>query len=133
MKYLKQFAIILAVTCVGEFLYYFLPLPVPASIYGLVLMFVLLVTGVIKLEQVDSAGTFLIDIMSVMFIPAGVGLITAFDELRPILIPVLIITVVTTFFVMGVTGKVTDFVIFHSKKKTEETSKSAEHTGKEED
>ena len=45
MKYIRQLAIILAVTCVGEFLKSILPFPVPASIYGLVLMLLLLVTG----------------------------------------------------------------------------------------
>ena len=39
MKYVKEFGIILIVSLVGELLNYFLPLPVPASIYGLVLMF----------------------------------------------------------------------------------------------
>lgn len=115
MKYMKQLAIILTVTCIGEFLNHFIPLPIPASIYGLVLMLILLITRVVKIEQVDATGTFLVEIMPMMFIPAGVGLMTSFDELRPILIPVLIITVVTTFLVMAVTGKVTDFVIFHSK------------------
>lgn len=111
MKYMKQIAIIFGVTCIGEFLNYFLPLPVPASIYGLILMLVLLVTHVIKIEHVDEVGTFLVEIMPMMFIPAGVGLVTSFGQLRPVLFPVLVITVVTTFLVMAVTGKVTDAVI----------------------
>lgn len=111
MKYMKQIAIIFGVTCIGEFLNYFLPLPVPASIYGLILMLVLLVTHVVKIEHVDAVGTFLVEIMPMMFIPAGVGLVTSFEQLRPVLIPVLVITVVTTFLVMAVTGKVTDAVI----------------------
>ena len=111
MKYMKQIAIIFGVTCIGEFLNYFLPLPVPASIYGLILMLVLLVTHVIKIEHVDAVGTFLVEIMPMMFIPAGVGLVTSFEKLRPVLFPVLVITVVTTFLVMAVTGKVTDAVI----------------------
>ena len=107
MKYMKQIAIIFGVTCIGEFLNYFLPLPVPASIYGLILMLVLLV----KIEHVDAVGTLLVEIMPMMFIPAGVGLVTSFEQLRPVLFPVLVITVVTTFLVMAVTGKVTDAVI----------------------
>ena len=116
MKYLKEFAIILAVTCVGEVLKFLLPLPVPASIYGLVLMLVLLISGVVKLDAVQSTASFLIEIMPVMFIPAGVGLLTAWPSLRSVLLPVLVITVVTTFIVMAVTGKVTDFMIGRSKK-----------------
>jgi len=117
MRYLKQFAIILAVPCVGELLNYFLPLPIPASIYGLVLMLVLLVTKVVKLESVDETGTFLVEIMPVMFIPAGVGLMTSFGQLRDMLVPLLVITVAVTFLVIAVTGKVTDFVISRLQKK----------------
>ena len=92
MKYLRQFGIILAVTCAGEVMKYFIPLPIPGSIYGLILMFVLLLTKVIKVDHVKETGEFLIEIM-------------------PLLVPLLVITVVSTFVVMIVTGKVTDFLI----------------------
>ena len=111
VKYLRQFGIILAVTCVGEIMKYFIPLPIPGSIYGLILMFVLLLTKVIKVEHVKETGEFLIEIMPLMFIPAGVGLITSWSQLQPFLVPLLVITVVSTFVVMIVTGKVTDFLI----------------------
>ena len=111
MKYLRQFGIILAVTCVGEIMKYFIPLPIPGSIYGLILMFVLLLTKVIKVEHVKETGEFLIEIMPLMFIPAGVGLIPSWSQLQPFLVPLLVITVVSTFVVMIVTGKVTDFLI----------------------
>ena len=115
VKYLRQFGIILAVTCVGEIMKYFIPLPIPGSIYGLILMFVLLLAKVIKVEHVKETGEFLIEIMPLMFIPAGVGLITSWSQLQPFLVPLLVITVVSTFVVMIVTGKVTDFI----KKKKE--------------
>ena len=111
MKYLRQFGIILAVTCVGEIMKYFIPLPIPGSIYGLILMFVLLLLRVIKVEHVKETGEFLIEIMPLMFIPAGVGLITSWEQLQSFLVPLLVITVVSTFVVMIVTGKVTDFLI----------------------
>lgn len=111
MKYLKQFAVILTMTFLGEVLHLLLLLPVPASIYGMVLLLISLMTGIIKLEQVRETGTFLIEIMPIMFIPAGVGLLDSWSSLRPILIPVLVITVVSTIFVMGISGKVTQFVI----------------------
>ena len=111
MKYLRQFGIILAVTCVGEIMKYFIPLPIPGSIYGLILMFVLLLAKVIKVEHVKETGEFLIEIMPLMFIQAGVGLITSGSQLQPFLVPLLVITVVSTFVVMIVTGKVTDFLI----------------------
>lgn len=72
MKYLKQFLIILVISLIGELLNKLLPLPVPASIYGMVILFIGLLSGVIKLSSVKEAGSFLIEIMPVMFIPAGV-------------------------------------------------------------
>ena len=68
MKYFKQFGWIMIVTCIGEIMKYYIPLPIPASIYGLALMMALLMTGVVKIEKVYQAGTFLIEIMSLMFI-----------------------------------------------------------------
>ena len=77
MKYVQQFSIILLISVIGEILKTFLPLPVPASVYGLVIMLVALLTGILKLDQVKGAADFLVEIMPVMFVPAGAGLITA--------------------------------------------------------
>ena len=74
MKYIRQFFIILLFCFLGEFLKYLIPLPIPTSIYGLILMLTALLTGILKVDQVDETAVFLIDIMPVMFIPAGVGL-----------------------------------------------------------
>lgn len=111
MKYVRQFWIILLISAVGEALHTLLPLPVPASVYGLVLMLGALMSGVLKLEQVEKTADFLVEIMPLMFIPAGVGLLTSWDVLRPVFVPVTVITVITTVVVMVVTGRVTQFVI----------------------
>ena len=111
MKYIRQFGIILLLSTLGEVLHALLPLPVPASVYGLVLMLGALISGILKLEQVKEAAEFLIEIMPVMFIPAGVGLLTAWGALKPVWFPISVITVVTTVIVMVVTGHVTQFVI----------------------
>ena len=66
MKHLRQFLIILLFSFLGEGLKALLPLPVPASIYGLVLLFAALELGIIKLSAVEDAGKFLIEIMPVM-------------------------------------------------------------------
>ena len=91
MKYLKQFGIILFVSLLGELLRMLIPLPIPASVYGLVLMLILLMTGIIKLQQIKEVSAFLIEIMPVMFIPAGVGLLESWPSLRPVWIPVVFI------------------------------------------
>ncbi|MCR5580185.1 MAG: CidA/LrgA family protein [Pseudobutyrivibrio sp.] len=116
MKYLKQFLIILAVSLLGEILKATLPLPIPASIYGMVFMFIFLLTGIIKLDQVREAGKFMIEIMPVMFIPAGVGLMTSWKVLEPVLIPVSVITVITIFTVMAATGLISQWIIRKDKK-----------------
>lgn len=117
MKFLRQFIIILVISFIGELLKYILPLPVPASIYGMVILFVGLLTGLIKLENVREAGRFLIEIMPVMFIPAGVGLMASWGVLSPILVPVAAITVVALITVMAVTGRLAQMIIRFDKKK----------------
>lgn len=120
MKFLKQFFIILMISFIGEVLNQLLPLPIPASIYGMVLLFLLLFIGVIKLEDVKDTGKFLIEIMPVMFIPAGVGLMSSWGVLKPVLVPVSIITIISLILVMAVGGHVTQYIIKHSKKDKED-------------
>lgn len=122
MKYMRQFGVILAVTCAGELIKYLLPLPVPGSIYGLLLMLLLLMTGAVKTEHVKETGEFLIEIMPLMFIPAGVGLVTSWEQLQPILLPVCVITVISTFVVMVAAGKTTDFLMRRRKGAGEDES-----------
>ncbi|MEI3244800.1 MAG: CidA/LrgA family protein [Lachnospiraceae bacterium] len=126
MKYVKQFVIIIAISFIGEFLKYVLPLPVPASIYGMVLMFAALLTGVLKLDDVKDTAKFLIEIMPLMFIPAGVGLMVSWNTLRPLLIPVAIITIVTIITVMIVSGHTAQFVLKRQEKGGKKDAKSAD-------
>ena len=125
MKYLKQFLIILAVSLMGEICKAILPLPIPASIYGMVFMFILLLTRVIKLDQVRDAGKFLIEIMPVMFIPAGVGLMSSWGVLQGVLLPVSIITVITIFTVMAATGSVSQIIIHKDQKDHKDLKEAA--------
>ena len=111
MKYLRQFLLILLITLIGELLKYLLPLPIPASIYGMAILFAGLMSGVIPLDAVKEAGRFLIEIMPVMFVPAAVGLIESWDLLSEKLIAYVVVTFLTTFVVMAVTGLVTQKVI----------------------
>ncbi len=111
MKYIMQFMIILLISFVGELLYRFIPLPIPASIYGIVILFTLLLTKVIKLEQVKETASFLIEIMPLMFIPASIGLMDSWGVLSKNLISYIVIIVVTTVAVMVVAGRVTQFFV----------------------
>ena len=110
MKYLRQLLMILIFSFIGEVLHAVIPIQMPASIYGLVLLFIAL------MPQVHEAARFLIEIMPLMFIPAGVGLIDSWGELRPILLPVIVLLLVSTVLVMGVSGQVTQQMMHHGKK-----------------
>lgn len=115
MKYLRQLLIILIFSFAGEVLHYLVPIQIPASIYGLVLLFIGLMTGLIQLSQVQETAKFLIEIMPMMFIPAGVGLLESWGVLKPILVPVILILVVSTVLVMGISGLVTQGVMHIGK------------------
>lgn len=121
MKYIKQFAIILLISLVAELMEYLIPLPVAASIYGLVLMLIGLMTKLIPLEKVESAADFLVEIMPIMFIPATVGIMASVDALKEMLIPLCVICVVTTILIMAVTGKVAQSIIRRSAFSTQDT------------
>ena len=120
MKYLRQLLIILIFSFIGEVLHSLIPIQVPASIYGLVLLFIALLTGIIQLPQVKEAAKYLIEIMPLMFLPAGVGLLESWGNLKSILVPVLLLLVASTILVMGVSGKVTQGIIQRSKRKESE-------------
>ena len=111
MKTLGQIVIILLVSFAGELLNYCLPLPIPASIYGIVILFCLLEFRLIPLRAVKETGDFLVSIMQLMFIPAAVGLLEAWDVIAPNWLPYILITLISTFAVMFFSGRVTQAVI----------------------
>lgn len=117
MKYIKQFAIIITVSFVGELLSYFIPLPIPASIWGLALMLLLLILRIVKLDAVRDAAKFLVSLMQIMFIPAAVGLLTSLDALRNALVPIVIAIVAVTPIVFFCSGKSTDILISLTEKR----------------
>lgn len=117
MKYIYQFAIIMAITLAGELLNRVVPLPVPASIYGMLILFAALMTGVIKLSAVKETGSFLIQILPLMFIPPAVGLLDAWGVMQKIIIAILVIALVSTVLVIAVSGNVTQYIIERKKRK----------------
>ena len=119
MKFLKQFLIILTFSFAGEVLHAFIPLQIPASIYGLVLLFAALLVGWVKLDKVRECAKFLIAVMPLMFIPAGVGHLESWGDLKPILLPVCVIVLVSTVLVMGISGLVTQKVMGSNRKEKE--------------
>lgn len=111
MKYLRQFGIIVVISLIGEGCKALIPLPIPGSVYGLVILLICLMTGLLKVEQIRETAGFLIEIMPIMFVPAAVGLMESWQQLLTVLLPFAVIVVGITILVMAVTGKVTEFII----------------------
>ena len=107
MKYIKQFSIIITLSFLGEVLHALLPLPIPASIYGLILLLAALKTGLVKLEQVKEVGNFLTGIFPLLFVPAAVGVMELWGELGEMMIPILLAIVPVTILVMASAGRTT--------------------------
>ena len=106
MKYVFQLARIVGFCLLGEVLAALLPLPLPASVYGLLLMAAALKLGVLKLDQVRETGLFLTGIFPLLFVPAASGVLELGSELLEVLLPLVIAIVPVTALVMAVTGMV---------------------------
>lgn len=111
MKYLMQILRILLLSFLGELLHMLISLPIPASIYGMVLLFAALSTKIIKLDQVKDAGHFLVDIMAVMFICPAVGLLGCWDLVKDNLVRILVIVVISLVLTFFVSGAVTQYFL----------------------
>lgn len=116
MKYLTQFLRILAFTLAGELLQRLVPLPIPASVYGLVLLFAALNTGLVKLEQVKDAGGFLISILPILFVSPAVGILDNWEAIRGALIPILALTLLSTILTFGIAGRATQAMMGKEEK-----------------
>ena len=107
MKYVFQLTRILAFCFAGEVLHTLLPLPVPASIYGLVLPVAALLTGLVRLDQIRETAVFLTGIFPLLFVPAAVGVMELRAELAAMLVPVVLAAVPVTVLVMAASGLTT--------------------------
>lgn len=116
MKLFKQFTIIIALSFIGEVLHALIPFPIPASIYGILLLFLLLERKVLQIDDVKEVSDFLIFIMPLLFVPAAVGLIDAWDELRSSLTAYVTIIIAVTLIVMVATGQITQWFLRHSRR-----------------
>lgn len=120
MKYVRQIGIIWGMTMAGEFLNLVLPFPVPAGVYGLFLLLGALLAGAVKIESVEATGNFLMDTMSMMFIPATVGLMEYAKQIAEILVPYTVIIACSTVAVMAATGCLAQSMIERQERKEAE-------------
>ena len=116
MKYLWQFSIIMVITFIAEIIKDFLLLPIPASIYGLILLFAALCCKIIKVSQIKESAYFLIEIMPIMFIPAAVSVMKHYKIREGLYLQSALIILFTTIFVMALTGISVQLIIRRKKR-----------------
>ena len=117
MKYIIQAGIIATISFIGELLHFFVPLPIPASVYGMVILFALLCLKVIKLPQVEDVANWLLSVMPIFFIAPSVGLINSFDSIKGQVLPLVFICFISTIVVTVLTGLVAQGIIRLQNKK----------------
>lgn len=111
MKYLKQLLIILAFTGLGELLAYLLPLPIPAAIYGLILLLTALCTGLLKPRHIDETARFLTSLLPLLFVAPTVNILSYWGVIAPNLVSICVIVAVSTVVVFAVAGFVTNLLL----------------------
>ena len=117
MKYLHQILLILLFSFLGEVLHALLPWPIPASIYGMGLLFAALALKLIRVEQVKDAGSFLVSFLPVLFVAPIVSLLDCWDQLKAHLLPIFLILIGSTVLCFAVSGRVTRWFMGRKEKK----------------
>ena len=107
MKYVKQFLIILAFTALGQLLASLIPLPIPAAIYGFLLLFLSLCLGLLKPKHITETSQFLINLLGLLFVAPAVNLLAYYKVIAPSLVPICVILLCTTLISFAVAGLVT--------------------------
>ena len=115
MKYLKQFLLIILFSFLGELCRYLIPYPIPASIYGMVLMFAALSLKIVKIESIREGGYFLTSCLPILFIAPAVNLMDCWVQLRDNWLAVSLIVIVSTLVTFGVAGIVTQAILNRKK------------------
>ena len=107
MKYISQFLIILGFTLAGEALQRLIPIAIPASVYGLALLFLALCLKLVKLEQVKEVGGFLSSLLPLLFVSPTVGIVENWVLIQPQIFSIVLFLVASTLLVFGISGSIT--------------------------
>lgn len=104
VKLLVQIGIVFGICLVGEGISRVLPFTFPASVISMILLFLLLLSGALKVEHIREKGDFLLRNMAFFFIPSGVGLIEQADAVRGKVLPLLAVCLITTVLTFAVSA-----------------------------
>lgn len=113
----KQFGIIFACLAAGELLALIPGLNIPGSILGMLILTALLERGVVRPASIERICRFLIANMGFFFVPPGVALMLYFDLIASEWLPIVVATVLSTFVVLVVTGRLHQFIHHRVKKR----------------
>lgn len=114
---MAEIALIFVLCLVGEWIAALLPVAFPASVISMVILIFLLMTGVIKQRQIQTVSNFLVVNMGLFFVPALVGTLEYVDVLKARLVPFLVVALITTPIVYGVTAWTVQLLMRCTKKK----------------
>ena len=119
MKLFREAIIILGIYLLGEFISEVLSLPIPGNILGMIILLFLLCTKIIKLEQIETIATFLLDHLAFFFIPAGVGLMTSVDIIKDSWLKLIVVCIATTIIIIASTGLIVQYITRKNNKRGE--------------
>ena len=100
MKIIKQICIILLFYVLGEMLAFLISaiIPsifIPGTVLGLVLLVISLNFRIVKMEHVETVGTFLTSNMAFFFVPVAVSVISYLDLFQHVIVKIIVICVIS--------------------------------------
>jgi len=118
VKIFKQASIIFSLCIIGDLISYLLPFPFPGSVIAMILLFVLLLTKIIKPYQIEDVANYLTSILAALFVTTTVSIMQYYDVLKNILFKFILICFIAAIITFAVTAyTVTFFIYFKERKK----------------
>ncbi|WP_196001589.1 CidA/LrgA family protein [Clostridium sp. 1001271B_151109_B4] len=110
MKFFRESILILSIYFAGEIISGLFHIPIPGNIIGMILLFLLLTSNILKVEKVETLSNFFLDHLAFFFIPASVGLMTSFSDLKGSILKIVLLCILTTIIVLSVTALTVEFI-----------------------
>ena len=110
MKIYLQLLIIFGFSFIGNVISNVFRLPVPGSILGMILLFLALQFKILEFRHVDEAGSCLINNMTILFLPAGVGIMAKWNLISHFWAQILLIVVGALIINMLILGKLVEWI-----------------------
>ena len=117
MKLFREVIIVFGISYLGELLSKWLSLPLPGSLCGMLILFILLCLGIVKISMIQTISDFLLSHLAFFFIPAGVSLLAYFDLIQDSWFWIILTCLLTTFITMGVCGWIMNVLLMRKEQK----------------